>query len=70
MGDHVSSQTYCTQGGEIIPPRVAHQIASHMPELAEWATLNEVGRTRRGTIDAQGQENLVMDLLGVYMRDG
>lgn len=38
--------------------------------MAEWATLGEVGRRRRGTVDAKTQEKLVMELLGVYMRDG
>ena len=69
VGDSISAQTYCTQGGEIIPPRIAHAISSHVPELVEWATLGDVGRKRRGTVDAKTQEVLVMDLLGVYMKD-
>ena len=70
VGDSISAQTYCTQGGEVIPPRVAHLVASHVPELAAWATLGDVGRKRRGTVDAKTQETLVMDLLGVYMKEG
>ena len=69
VGDFVSAQAYCTQGGEIIPPKIAHLIAAHVPELAGWATLGDVGRKRRGTVDAKIQESLVMDLLGVYMQD-
>lgn len=38
--------------------------------MAEWAALGEIGRKRRGTVDAKTQERLVMELLGVYMRDG
>lgn len=70
IGDFVSAQAYCTQGGEIVPPRVAHLVASHVPELVGWATLGDVGRKRRGTVDAKVQEGLVLDLLGVYMQDG
>lgn len=66
----MSAQTFCTQGGEIIPPRVARSVARHVPEMAEWAALGEIGRKRRGTVDAKTQERLVMELLGVYMRDG
>lgn len=69
IGDFVSAQAYCTQGGEIVPPRVAHLVASHVPELVGWATLGDVGRKRRGTVDAKVQHGLVMDLLGVYMQD-
>lgn len=70
IGDSVSAQTFCTQGGEIIPPRVARSVARHVPELSDWAALGEIGRKRRGTVDAKTQEGLVMELLGVYMRDG
>ncbi|ORY34108.1 hypothetical protein BCR39DRAFT_518520 [Naematelia encephala] len=70
IGDDVSAQTYCTQGGEIIPPKVAHKVAQLVPELVGWATLGDVGRRRRGTVDAKTQEGLVLELLGVYMRDG
>lgn len=70
IGDFVSAQLYCTQGGEIMPPKIAHLIAGHVPELVDWATLGDVGRRRRGTVDAKTQEGLVMDLLGVYMQDG
>ena len=68
IGDFVSAQLYCTQGGEIMPPKIAHLVAGHVPELVDWATLGDVGRRRRGTVDAK--EGLVMDLLGVYMQEG
>lgn len=70
IGDGYSAQTYCTQGGEIIPPKIARRVAKKVPALEGWAILGEIGRKRRGTIDAAGQEGLVMELLGVYMRDG
>jgi hypothetical protein len=70
IGDSLSAQTYCTQGGEVIPPHVARAVASHVPELAAWAVLGEIGRKRRGTVDGKTQQGLVMELLGVYMRDG
>ena len=69
IGDSVSAQAYCTQGGEIVPPRVAHLVAEHVPELVQWATLGDVGRKRRGTVDSKIQETLVMDLLEVYMQE-
>lgn len=49
---------------------MARSVAKHVPELAEWAALGEIGRKRRGTVDAKTQERLVMELLAVYMRDG
>lgn len=70
IGDGYSAQTYCTQGGEIMPPKIARRVAKKVPALEGWAILGEIGRKRRGTIDAAGQEGLVMELLGVYMRDG
>ena len=70
LGDGVSAQTYCTQGGEIIPPKVARRVAQRVSELEPWASLGEVGRKKRGTVDPSTQEKLVMELLGVYMRDG
>jgi hypothetical protein len=46
-----------------------------VPELAAWAALCDVGRKKRETsaalaTEAKMREGLVMDLLGVYMRDG
>ena len=49
---------------------MARAVARLVPELEGWATLGEIGRRRRGTVDARTQEGLVMELLGVYMRDG
>lgn len=67
LPDTVSAQTYCTQGGEIVPPKVARAIAKHEPALAAWASL---GGKRRGTVDAETQHRLVVELLRAYMRDG
>ena len=53
-----------------MPPRIAHIVAGHVPEVVGWATLGEVGRRRRGTVDSQTQQALVKDLLGVYMQEG
>ena len=49
---------------------MARAVARLIPELEGWAALGEVGRKRKGTVDENSQERLVMDLLGVYMRDG
>ena len=73
VSDSVSAQTFCTQDGEVIPPRVANRVAQRVPELAAWAALCEVGRGPRDAekvVDAATQQGLVMELLGVYMRDG
>ena len=67
--DAVSAQTYCTQGGEVVPPRVAHAIAGYVPELAAWATLGDVGRKKKPPVNATLRETLIMELLGVYMRE-
>lgn len=67
LPDSVSAQTYCTQGGEIVPPKVARAMARCEPELAAWAALGD--RRRRGTVDADTQHRLVVELLRAYMRD-
>lgn len=41
-----------------------------MAELEPWVALGEVGRRRKGTIEGEQRENLVMTLLKVYMEDG
>ncbi|KAL1413618.1 hypothetical protein Q8F55_001393 [Vanrija albida] len=69
LQDSPSSQTYCTQGGEVVPPKVARIIATRQPELAAWAALGEMGRRRRGTVDENVQHRLVKELLGAYMSD-
>lgn len=67
LPDTVSAQTYCTQGGEIIPPKVAKAITKHEPGLKGWVSLSS-GR-RRGTVDAETQHSLIVELLRAYMRD-
>lgn len=69
LPDSVSAQNYCTQGGEVVPPKVAREIVTHAPELVTWAAMGE-GRKRRGTVDSDTQHKLVRELLGAYMRDG
>ncbi|TXT15581.1 hypothetical protein VHUM_00084 [Vanrija humicola] len=69
LQDSPSSQTYCTQGGEVVPPKVARIIATREPELAAWAALGEMGRRRRGPVDENVQHRLVKELLGAYMSD-
>lgn len=68
LPDSVSAQTYCTQGGEIIPPKVARAIAKREPALGPWAALS-VGNERRGTVDSETQHRLVVELLRAYMLD-
>lgn len=67
LPDPVSAQTYCTQGGEIVPPKVARAIAQREPSLAPWTTFE--GRKRRGTVDGDTQTRLVKELLRAYMKD-
>lgn len=69
LPDSVSAQTYCTQGGEILPPKLAREVVANAPELAAWASFS-AGRKRRGTVDADTQHRLVRELLGAYMHDG
>ncbi|EIW70778.1 hypothetical protein TREMEDRAFT_68217 [Tremella mesenterica DSM 1558] len=69
VGDGMSAQTYCTQG-EFITIKTAKRVASRLSDLAPWANIGEIGRKKRGSVDPQLQENSVMELLGVYMRDG
>jgi hypothetical protein len=69
LPDSVSAQTYCTQGGEILPPKVARMVIQHAPELSSWISLSE-SRKRRGTVDDQTQHKLIRELLGAYMREG
>ncbi|KAJ9114999.1 hypothetical protein QFC22_005327 [Naganishia vaughanmartiniae] len=70
MRDSVSAETYCSQGGVVVPPKIARTIGKKMPELEPWVALGEVGRRRKGTIEGEQRENLVMALLKVYMEDG
>lgn len=69
LPDPMSAQNYCTQGGEVVPPKVARELVTHAPELVSWAAMGE-GRKRRGTVDTDTQHKLVRELLGAYMRDG
>lgn len=65
LADPMSAQTYCTQGGEIVPPKVAHVIASKVPSLAAWTDLYTGDRP---PVDASTQHKLVVELLRAYMR--
>jgi hypothetical protein len=67
LPDTVSAQTYCTLGGEIIPPKVAKVITKHEPGLAGWVALSSSRRS--GTVDAATQHRLIVELLRAYMRD-
>lgn len=67
LSDPVSAQTYCTQGGEIVPPKVARAIAQREPDLKAWTEVE--GRKRRGTVDGDTQTRLVKELLRAYMTD-
>lgn len=64
LADPMSAQTYCTQGGEIVPPKVAHVIATKVPSLAAWADLYTEDRP---PVDASTQHKLVVELLRAYM---
>ncbi|BEJ17778.1 hypothetical protein CspHIS471_0700460 [Cutaneotrichosporon sp. HIS471] len=66
LPDTVSAQTYCTLGGEIIPPKVTKAITKLEPGVARWSAL---GDGRSGTVDADTQHGLIVELLRAYMRD-
>jgi len=70
LRDSVSAETYCTQGGEVLPPKIAKAITAKIKSLEPWATLSEIGRRRRGTIEGQLRQQLVSILLKVYMKEG
>jgi hypothetical protein len=38
--------------------------------MEPWAALGEMGRRKRTVVEEGTQTGLVMELLGVYMRDG
>ncbi|WVQ72620.1 hypothetical protein IAR50_002178 [Cryptococcus sp. DSM 104548] len=71
LADPLTAQTYATTSGiEILPPRLAKEIAtiSNIGGLEPWATLGEVGRKRKGNVEVG--EGEVRMLLDVYMADG
>ncbi|KAJ9103369.1 hypothetical protein QFC19_004468 [Naganishia cerealis] len=70
MRDSVSAETYCSQGGVVVPPKIARTIGNKMADLEPWVALGEIGRRRKGTIEGEQRENLVLALLKVYMEDG
>jgi hypothetical protein len=70
LKDAVSAETYCSQGGEVLPPKIARAVVSRFRYLEPWAALGDVGRRRKGTISGEVRETLVLELLKVYMSDG
>lgn len=70
LKDSVSAEMYCTQGGEVVPPKIARAMTQKVQSLQAWAVLGELGRRRKGTIEGDLRERLVMNLLQVYMRGG
>jgi hypothetical protein len=70
LKDSVSAETYCTQGGDVLPPKTARAISDRIKVLEPWATLDEVGPRRRGTIEGEPRQHLVSILLKVYMAEG
>lgn len=70
LKDSVSAEMYCTQGGEVVPPKIARAMTKKVQNLQAWAVLGELGRRRKGTIEGDLRERLVMNLLQVYMRGG
>ncbi|RSH83741.1 hypothetical protein EHS25_005356 [Saitozyma podzolica] len=59
---------YLRRGGH--PPKVGRRVARKVPAMEPWAALGEVGRRKRTVVEEGTQTGLVMELLGVYMRDG
>ncbi len=70
LGDSVSAETYCTQGGEVLPQKIARAMVRNIKSLEPWAVLGEIGRRRKQTIGGEEREILVMELLKVYMSEG
>lgn len=79
LGDSASAETYCTLGGEIVAPKVAHTIASEAG-IQEWATIwfgpspNSKGANGSGPLSSRSKSvneslktELLTILLGVYM---
>ncbi len=70
LKDAVSAETYCSQGGEVLPPKIARAVVLRLKYLEPWAALGEIGRRRKGTIGGEVRQMLVRELLKAYMSDG
>lgn len=70
LKDSVSAEMYCTQGGEVVPPKIARVLTDKIKSLKPWGVLGELGRRRESTVEGELRENLVMSLLKVYMDQG
>ncbi len=70
LKDSVSAETYCSQGGEVLPPKIARAVVARFRYLEPWAALGEVGRRKRGTVSGEVRQMLVLELLKAYMSDG
>ncbi|KAF8155687.1 hypothetical protein B0H34DRAFT_714373 [Crassisporium funariophilum] len=75
LGDSTSAETYCTLGGDIVPPKMAHSIAESCG-LQVWATtLFSLPATTKGptpltrlkTVNEELKRDLLKILLEVYM---
>lgn len=79
LGDSASAETYCTLGGEIVAPKVAHTVALEA-RIQEWATIwfgppaTTKGANGSGPLSSRSKSvneclktELLTVLLGVYM---
>ncbi|KAH9918038.1 hypothetical protein B0H21DRAFT_847492 [Amylocystis lapponica] len=79
LHDATSAETYCTLGGEIVPPRVAQSLGERY-NLQPWAALlvplatktkpGVVPMSRLATVDDELKKRLIGILLEVYMSGG
>ncbi|KAJ8693452.1 hypothetical protein PTI98_008444 [Pleurotus ostreatus] len=75
MRDDISAETYCTLGGQVIPPRILRSMADKVDSsLSQWIGLQLPNSTppitrQNSTTDSQLKSDLLKLLLKVYMMD-
>jgi len=67
LRDGVSAESYCANGGEVVPTSTALSIAEHVPEIQMYRHLYATPPAKPAGVD---KKTLVKILLEVYMSDG
>lgn len=70
LRDPLTSEAYCTQGGELIPAHLGRTLAMAL-QLGPWAELGGIGATkRRMTVSKETRKVLLMELVRIYLGQG
>lgn len=72
LGDSISAEAYCTLGGDVIPGKVALQVAeiAHLEEWARLVAAPSKGPKRSKTLDHGRTKALLRILMEVYTHGG